>query len=1091
MPVLLPKHRLRDRAEAALKAGRFNEADHPRDAHGRFIRTGDNVTLSSGVRGTVVSLNDGGKVKVRTARGETVRVDPKQLGAATSRESTLSGMQPATPAQRKALSLPPAWTDVLVHPDVAPGNTNPDGVKILAVGRDAKGREQRVYSSAHAEEQSAKKFERVRQLATAGPQLDSHLKQRADANDSAGALLLIRRLGLRPGSTTDTGADKQAYGASTLEARHVTVANGTATLHFTGKKGVDISLETSDPQVVGLLERKLHDSKSPSDRLFPTATDQSLRDELQGVLPGFKVKDLRTLVGTGEALKIVGDAPPPEPPDPADERAVKRAKLEVAKRVSALLGNTPSVALESYIDPTVFGRWEQPVPATKTQAAGPGVWDQLVLDHAAGVSFFPPLPAGLPDDPDPEPEDVTVAKVGERRYVRDRFGRFSEIPGGAAMTFPRMYRGREARKLPNPRKRYGEPDALRAAGRAAAQGVQEKRRNWMQRRAASMLQSMPANHPERPYWIGVAEASAPAPAPAAAAAAPDAVAGGLPLDQVAPKARSLVEGGAAKARRDGKERYVYRDKNGAWQRKHVNALHRVDDNIDYNIAAYHIDAQGRVSIKVLEEDPGVKLRRELKQQRQDGVDGARIRAQGFGNNRAAFDDAILIAEDGLQAARASGDERKAAYAEAYLNEMKQRREALGTEAVGIPSDARRFLLSLPPDERQAAVDAWRREQKPGRMIDNAAIQLADALAADGDGAFEDADKIADDIGDMRARANRANVNVREGGANWADLKVQAMKDILGPDNVEAQLMAIDVMRLDALQRLAKDPHGIDAELRIGILNRLRVQRREITDRQARAGRPVDLGEHPASSVRVPGDEPFLDHEITDIRNLGGGINTTKKGKIRGKAVIVKPLAGAYAGQARANIPKKSDPQRERGAYLIARELGIPVPTTVVRHVEGEGVAVVQDFQVAKIAMNASHDEDRDVKRHPDFRRIGLFDAVIGNTDRHGGNWMVKKDDAAGHRPIAIDHGLALPIGKMGSSNSQIQDQVASGVLGDPTLTDTELEELRALRAKDELYDQLAKSGLEPGAIDSLKQRIDIIIRMGKIPSRSEIDAQYR
>jgi hypothetical protein len=38
------------------------------------------------------------------------------------------------------------------------------------------------------------------------------------------------------------------------------------------------------------------------------------------------------------------------------------------------------------------------------------------------------------------------------------------------------------------------------------------------------------------------------------------------------------------------------------------------------------------------------------------------------------------------------------------------------------------------------------------------------------------------------------------------------------------------------------------------------------------------------------------------------------------------------------------------------------------------------------------------------RIIGLFDTLIANADRNGGNWMITKDD----RVIPIDHGHAFP-----------------------------------------------------------------------------------
>jgi len=44
-------------------------------------------------------------------------------------------------------------------------------------------------------------------------------------------------------------------------------------------------------------------------------------------------------------------------PAPKDEKTYKKQVLEVAKVISAKLGNTPTVALQSYIAPQVFAQW--------------------------------------------------------------------------------------------------------------------------------------------------------------------------------------------------------------------------------------------------------------------------------------------------------------------------------------------------------------------------------------------------------------------------------------------------------------------------------------------------------------------------------------------------------------------------------------------------------------------------------------------------------------------------------------------------------------------------------------------------------------
>ena len=131
------------------------------------------------------------------------------------------------PEHIKALKLPPAWHDVAVSHD-----PNAD---LLAIGRDAKNRAQYVYSEKFAKSQSALKFARITEL-------DSKFHYIKDQNDAArrsrdpklkdhgDCMHLIMTMGLRPGGDDDTGAEKKAYGASTLEGQHVALLNGVVRL---------------------------------------------------------------------------------------------------------------------------------------------------------------------------------------------------------------------------------------------------------------------------------------------------------------------------------------------------------------------------------------------------------------------------------------------------------------------------------------------------------------------------------------------------------------------------------------------------------------------------------------------------------------------------------------------------------------------------------------------------------------------------------------------------------------------------------------------------------------------------------------------
>lgn len=250
--------------------------------------------------------------------------------------------------RRTGKAIPPGWTHVQIADDL-------DNAKLLVKGRDSKGRAQSIYSAAHTQNQAAAKFERIKQLSTHLDKLDHALERDAEHDDSAAALLLIRRLGMRPGSDKDTGAATQAHGATNLRARHVSVdADGVTRLDFVGKKGVRIRLSTADPLIARVIRARLA-RKSGDERLFDTdeaKTRAYMRST--GVPKGFLLKDLRTLRANVIALREVkakgGDAP-------ASRSEFQRWRRQVATTVSAHLGNTPTLALSSYINPTVFAPW--------------------------------------------------------------------------------------------------------------------------------------------------------------------------------------------------------------------------------------------------------------------------------------------------------------------------------------------------------------------------------------------------------------------------------------------------------------------------------------------------------------------------------------------------------------------------------------------------------------------------------------------------------------------------------------------------------------------------------------------------------------
>lgn len=261
---------------------------------------------------------------------------------------------PDTAARVEGMKIPPGWAHVQVSQDTHS--------PLQVVGVDSKGKQQYRYSTEHSDTQAASKFVRVKnmmeQLPAIREKISGHLGGKEHGEEAA-VLNLIDKTGLRVGSDKETGAKKQAYGASTLLSRHVTADGGKTTLNFVGKKGVDISHQISDAGVAKDVAKR----SKVEGRLFNTS-DSRVRDYLHGIAPGFKVKDFRTAVAADTASKVMKTVK-----TPTNAKELESAMKEVGKQVAAKLGNTPAVALKSYIPPEVFAPWHASSKGSKTQRA--------------------------------------------------------------------------------------------------------------------------------------------------------------------------------------------------------------------------------------------------------------------------------------------------------------------------------------------------------------------------------------------------------------------------------------------------------------------------------------------------------------------------------------------------------------------------------------------------------------------------------------------------------------------------------------------------------------------------------------------------
>lgn len=317
--------------------GEFVEEEHPRASTGsnagQFVKKGTSESGSS-------SQSEKKEVKKKNENMQSAKFENGKLVAENGK---------SVPEHIAKLKIPPAWTNIIY-------SENPKS-ELLVKGNDVKGRTQYLYSDAHWNKAAASKFARIKEL---NEKFDSIKMQNEKTllekkSEEALVMKLIMQTGCRPGGDDDTQAKVKAYGASTLEGRHIKInEDGNVFLNFIGKKGVENNIPIEDSDLAKELIARAKRVK-PDERIFNTNRGalSNYSHQLDG--GGFKTKDFRTLLATRTAIKEIEKL---SPPAPKDAKEYKKKVKEVAIRVSKKLGNTPTVALQSYINPSVFAEWK-------------------------------------------------------------------------------------------------------------------------------------------------------------------------------------------------------------------------------------------------------------------------------------------------------------------------------------------------------------------------------------------------------------------------------------------------------------------------------------------------------------------------------------------------------------------------------------------------------------------------------------------------------------------------------------------------------------------------------------------------------------
>jgi DNA topoisomerase IB len=257
------------------------------------------------------------------------------------------------------LAVPPAWEDVWI--------ADAPNAHILAVGVDAAGRRQYLYHPVWREKQDAEKFLRMTALAEVLPaarrtvQRDLALEAFPRERVLAAAFRTLDLGAIRIGSE-ESLAGFRSRGLTTLLVRNARLdPPETVRFRFRAKGGIAQDVQVTDAALATFVEHNAE--RSAAARLYAWSEGRRMRaaiaadvnDDIRARTGGdFTAKDFRTLRGTIAAADRLAQLGVER-----TARARGRAIRDAIEHASQVLGNTPTIAKASYVDPRVVVAYER------------------------------------------------------------------------------------------------------------------------------------------------------------------------------------------------------------------------------------------------------------------------------------------------------------------------------------------------------------------------------------------------------------------------------------------------------------------------------------------------------------------------------------------------------------------------------------------------------------------------------------------------------------------------------------------------------------------------------------------------------------
>jgi DNA topoisomerase IB len=284
---------------------------------------------------------------------------------------------PGELARIRALVIPPAWTDVWICCD-------PRG-HIQALGTDAAGRRQYRYHDVWRTKRDAAKFDHVLSVASRLPALRQRVAADLDTRGygrnrvlAAAARLLdigVFRVGGEAYASDDDPSGEATYGLATLLREHVSVRGAVMQFQYPAKGGIERAQRIVDPATAAVVRAMLkRDDDDPQllayrhGRAWNDVRSADINGYLKENSEGCEIsaKDFRTWHATVLAAVVLAQS------QASSVSGRRRAVSKAMREVSEYLGNTPTVARASYVDPRVIDLYHSGTVVDLPRDGAPG-----------------------------------------------------------------------------------------------------------------------------------------------------------------------------------------------------------------------------------------------------------------------------------------------------------------------------------------------------------------------------------------------------------------------------------------------------------------------------------------------------------------------------------------------------------------------------------------------------------------------------------------------------------------------------------------------------------------------------------------------